>query len=138
MKYPAIAAVLGIALLTGCQNMTEAKPSYAVVSGNVIYFQRVALPPDALVTVQLKDISRMDANAVVLGEQRIETNGRQVPIPFEIEYDSSAIDYGMIYAVSARIEQGERLLWISDTVHPVITRGAPTSGIDLKVVPARR
>ena len=98
-----------------------------VVSGTVAYRERSALPPDAVVIVRLVDVSRADAAAVVLGEQRIEAAGRQVPFAFAVPYDPSRIEASHEYAVQARIELGGRLLFISDQRHPVLTRGAPAS-----------
>lgn len=109
----------------------------ATVSGTVTYLQRIALPPEATVTVRLQDVSRMDAPAILIGEQRIPAAGRQVPIPFEIAYDPAGIDERMTYTVSARIEHDGRLLMVNDTAFPAITRGAPTSGIEVRVVPVR-
>jgi putative lipoprotein len=101
-------------------------PATARVTGTVTYLQRSALPPTATVRVQLADVSRADAPAAVLAEQRIEAQGRQVPFAFELPYDPAAIDARMTYAVQARIEDGSRLLFINDTRYAVITRGAPT------------
>lgn len=102
------------------------EPQAARVTGTVTYLQRSALPPTATIQVQLADVSRADAPAVVLAEQRIDAQGRQVPFPFELTYDPSRIDPRMTYAVQARIEAGGRLLFINDTRYAVITRGAPT------------
>ena len=44
----------------------------------------------------------------------------------------------MTYAVSARITEGNELLFISDTVNPVLTRGAPLTGVDILVVAMSR
>lgn len=129
-----IASLLSIAwLVAGC-HATGTAPAGAApaarVTGTVTYLQRVALPPEALIKVQLVDVSRADAPAVVLGEQVITAGGRQVPFAFEIAYDPARIDPRMTYAVSARIEEGGRLRFISDQRHAVITRGAP-SHVDL-------
>jgi len=97
------------------------------VTGTVSYRERIALPPAATIRVQLVDVSRADAPADVLGEQVIEAAGRQVPFAFEIPYDPARIDERMSYAVQARIEDGGRLLFISDQHYSVITRGAPTT-----------
>jgi putative lipoprotein len=117
-------------LLTGCSGMAAAPEGGAApaarVRGTVTYLQRIALPPTAVVQVRLVDVSRADAPAVVLGEQMIPTGGRQVPFSFEIPYDPAKIDPRYSYAVQARIEDGDRLLFISDRHHAVITRGAPT------------
>jgi putative lipoprotein len=95
------------------------------VTGTVTYLQRVALPPSATVKVQLIDVSRADAPAVVLGEQVIEAGGKQVPFAFSIPYDTAKIDPRFSYAVSARVEDGGKLLFINDQRYAVITRGAP-------------
>lgn len=95
------------------------------ITGTVTYRERIALPPTAVIKVQLVDVSRADAPAVVLGEQRIEAAGKQVPFSFVIAYDPAGIDERMSYAVQARIETGGRLLFINDHRYAVITRGAP-------------
>ncbi len=96
------------------------------VTGTVAYRERIALPPTAVIKVQLVDVSRADAPAVVLGEQLIEAGGRQVPFAFEIPYDPAQIDQRYTYAVQARIENDGQLLFINDQRYAVITRGAPT------------
>ena len=65
------------------------------MTGTAGYRERIALPPTALVRVQLVDVSRADAAAVVLGEQVIEAGGRQPPFAFEIRYDPAKIDQRM-------------------------------------------
>lgn len=111
------------------------EPVSGVVSGTVTYLQRIALPPDATLVVQLRDISRMDAPAPLIGETRIDSPG-QVPIPFKIRYDPNVIDSRFTYSVSARILRGDKLLFISDTVYPVITRNrSDTVEIVVRPVP---
>ena len=90
------------------------------------YRERIALPPSAVVTVRLVDVSLADAPSVLITEQVIRTEGRQVPFEFALAYDASRILPSHTYAVQARIEDGDRLLFISDTMNPVITRDAPT------------
>jgi putative lipoprotein len=129
------AFALVTALLVGGCSVAGTAPGAAGapparVTGTVTYLQRVALPPEAVIKVQLLDVSRADAPAAVLGEQVITAGGRQVPFAFEIAYDPARIDPRMTYAVSARIEEGGRLRFVSDQRHAVITRGAP-SQVDL-------
>jgi len=117
----------------------EGTPAMSKVTGTVAYRARIALPPTAVVKVQLADVSRADAAAIVIGQQAIETGGRQVPIPFEIAYDPAKIDPRMTYAVQARIEDGAHLLFISDRRYAVITGGAPTRiDMDLVSVPGKQ
>lgn len=92
------------------------------VSGTISYLQRVALPPDSDVIVQLRDVSRMDAKAGILAEQRFTTRS-QVPLPFELMVEPAKIDPRMRYAVAARIERGGKLMFINDKLYPVLTQG---------------
>jgi uncharacterized lipoprotein YbaY/predicted small secreted protein len=109
----------------------------AAVTGQVTYLQRSALPPDAVVEVTINDVSRADAPQIVIGEQIIPTEGRQAPFPFAVSYDPSLILENHTYAVRARItDAAGKLLFTSDTVIPVITRGNPVSDVELTVVPA--
>jgi len=109
----------------------------AFITGTVTYLQRIALPPAAVVQVTLQDISRQDAPATLLAREIIVTGGRQVPIPFTLAYDADAIDSRHTYVVAARIEAAGKLLFINDTVHPVITRDAP-SAVEILVKPVAR
>jgi putative lipoprotein len=95
------------------------------VTGSITYRERIALPPSAVVTVQLVDVSLADAPAVLIAEQVIPTQGRQVPFEFALAYDASHIQPSHTYAVQVRIEDGGKLLFISDTANHVITRDAP-------------
>lgn len=106
--------------------------SSPVVTGVVVYRERIALPPDAVLTVRLLDVSRSDAHAVVLGEQRVQPTG-QVPIPFEIPYDSTRADDQTSCTLEARIEAGGALLFISTRAFPVITGGSPTKNVEILV-----
>jgi len=114
------------ALLAGCAAPSSPPAAVATlqVSGSVSYRERIALPPDAEIVVQLQDVSRMDAPAVVLAEQRIRAEGRQVPFVYALPVDPARIDARMRYTVSARILRGGQLLFINDTAHPVLTQGA--------------
>lgn len=107
------------------------------VTGTVTYRERIALPPDAVITVQLQDVSLADAPAVVMGEQVIPAEGRQVPIPFAVPYDPAQIQPGRSYSLAARIEDGGgKLQFISDTRVPVLSDGAPAENVEIVVVPA--
>jgi putative lipoprotein len=97
----------------------------AKVTGRVMYRQRIALPDNAIVKVQLQDVSLQDVAAKVLSEQIIETQGKQVPIPFELPYDPEEIDERHTYSISVRITIDGKLKFINTTSRRVLTRGAP-------------
>ncbi|MCW8125288.1 YbaY family lipoprotein [Microbulbifer halophilus] len=90
------------------------------ISGQLIYLQRIALPPNAVATVQLRDVSLADAPAGVVAEQVIELENRQIPVPFSLRIERGELDPHRTYSVAARIENGkEQLLWITDSHHGV-------------------
>jgi putative lipoprotein len=93
------------------------------VTGTVSYLQRMALPPNAIIVVQLQDTSLADAAAKLLAEDRISLGDRQVPVSFLLKYDASKIDEKHPYAVSARILVNGQLRFINDKSYPVLTRG---------------
>lgn len=104
-----------------------------VVAGTVTYRQRMALPPTAVLTVRLLDVSRADAPAVTIAEERIETAGQQVPFNFGFAYDRNRIQERNTYVIRAEISDGQRLLFTTDTSHPVITQGNPRN-VDIVLV----
>ena len=142
-------ALLALAILAvaGCSQKPEAEtppppaastpdnPS-ALLNGTVTYLPRIALPPEAEVTVTLADVSRADAPSTPMGQTTFKTEGKQVPLAWTLAYDKAKIDETMSYAVSARIDVDGKLAWISDTNIPALTRGAPMDSIEVRVRPA--
>ncbi|RWO26817.1 MAG: META domain-containing protein [Mesorhizobium sp.] len=88
------------------------------LKGEVMYRERIALPPNAVLSVPLADVSLAEATAAVIGERKVAPAG-QVPIKFEISFDPQVIRPHMTYALQARITVDDRLLFISDMRHQV-------------------
>ena len=97
------------------------------------YLQRIALSPDAVITVSLQDVFRADAAATVIGSQVQAAGGRQVPIAFEVGYDPAKIDQRLTYTVSATIQEPGKVTWRSPQAYKVITGGVPTTGVPITV-----
>lgn len=134
----AISFVLLCMIAIGCMTRKAASPSdpsMRQVMGKITYLQKIAMPADAVVEVQIEDVSRQDAPAVVIGEQTIVNPG-QVPVSFSIDYDPARIDENNTYVVRAKIVSGGELLWQNTTSYPVITKGNPSS-VDVIVQPAK-
>jgi putative lipoprotein len=108
----------------------------AKVTGFVSYENNDDLSPTAVLTVKLVDVSRADAPADVIAQQVIQTNGLQVPIAYEVDYDPAKIDPSHRYAIQARIDDQGSVQYTSDRVYPVLTQGAKnTVSIQLTQVP---
>ncbi len=120
MPFPklgqAIVAIAVVLTLLGSQS------SAGSVTGTATYRERIAVPQDATLFVELQDISRADAPAVTLASQRYALTG--APTEFELSFDNALIKDGMTYAVRGSIYSGDQLLFTTDTVHPVLTNGA--------------
>ena len=107
----------------------------ATLRGTVTYLPRVALAPDAVVTVRLLDVSLADAPSETLAEQTIRPDGQQVPLPFALSYDPARVEARRRYVVRAEIHDADGALrWTTDTAFPVLTQGAPTDGVEVRVV----
>lgn len=128
MNSPWIVAVLAAALA----GSLSAVMADGLVTGTAGFRERIAPPPTAAFEAVLEDVSRADAPATVIALTRLE-NADNPPYDFEIEFDPATIDERNTYAVRTRLVDGERLLFTSDTTHPVITRGAPLA-VDVQMV----
>lgn len=105
-----------------------------VVFGTITYRQRAALPPNAVVTVRLVELSQSGIPAATIVEQRVDNSNRQVPLSFEFAYDRARISERNRYAVLAEIRDNGRLIYTTDSSYPVITQGNPKK-VDITVVP---
>lgn len=108
----------------------------AEIAGSVVYRQRIALPAGAIVEVAIADASSADGAAPILGRTEIVTRGQQVPLPFRVQYDETAVKPDHRYQARVRVTIGGRLRWTNDSAVPVLA-GGPTEGIVVVVVPVR-
>lgn len=116
-------SVFIVLVLAGCASLAPESKT-ARVTGEALYLERIAAPPEARLEVVLEDISVADAPAERIGEVTINKAG-QPPYPFTIEYDEEQIDPRHTYRLAARLYDGEKLLFATDEIHQVITRGFP-------------
>ena len=122
---------------SGPSNLTLEVPSgrepNASVSGTVAYRERLALTADAMLIVDLRDVSYADGPAPLIARQTISGPG-QVPIKFKVEYSRKDIDSRNRYSISARIVESDgRLAFTNDTAYEVITHGNPDK-VDMLLV----
>lgn len=128
--------ILAALLLGACQpeppdqeEIIEHMPS---VSGHIAFEAQQGLPPGAVLEVQLQDISRADAPALIVAESLIFRPERS-PVAFDLQFDPDTIEPGHSYAVTARIQAQGRLLFVTERQFPVLTRGAPGQ-IDISMI----
>ncbi|NDO79274.1 hypothetical protein CJP72_00405 [Citrobacter sp. NCU1] len=106
------------------------------VSGTVWIRQKVALPPDAVLTVTLSDASLADAPSKVLSQQAVRTEGKQAPFSFVLPFNPADVQPNARILLSAAITVNDKLVFITDTVQEVINRGGTKA--DLTLVPVQQ
>ncbi len=119
-------AIALAASVSACAASPESKPkptspAVAEVTGTLIWRERILLPPSK-VTIQLLDVSLMDAPSKVIAEQVVE-DVRSPPVAFKLAFDPKKIEPHARYTVSARVETDGQLRFITDTHNAVITNG---------------
>jgi putative lipoprotein len=106
------------------------------LSGTITLPEGAVLPEDAVVRIELLDISRADAPATVVTVQELTAAVlTEAGIPFSMEYDAAAILEEAVYSLGVRIEDATGApLFVAGTVVPVITAGNPTEGLEIPVI----
>jgi putative lipoprotein len=131
------AIALGAVLLAACSDQEETvqQPDNSllrVISGEVWYRERIALPPGAKVIVMLEDQSRADVPATVLTDYTHVVGEEQAPYSVRLVYNPEAIDERMTYGLRARIEQDGKLMFTS-TEHIDPFAGEPGEPVRIMV-----
>jgi uncharacterized lipoprotein YbaY len=118
----------------GSGKTTATNEDSAKLTGTVTYLQRVALPASAVCHLRLEDVSRADAPATTIAVVSIPSEGRNVPLPFELPYDPARIDPNHMYAVRANLDFGDGRVWRTTQGYRVLTGGNP-SNLEIVVEP---
>ncbi len=106
--------------------VSPALVSAETLSGTVTYLQRIAMPPDAVLTIEVRDVSRADVASDLIASQEIAAPGNP-PYEFAFDYDPATIDPAHSYSLRATMHRGGDLLMTTDQAYPVLTRGAGDS-----------
>ena len=103
------------------------------IRGTVTYLQRVALAPNSQITVRFVDSGDPTGRAVA--ENTFSSGNRQVPIPYELNYEMRDINRQRSYEMRAEIQSGGQVRFRSQTGTPVTPRLGRTDNIEIVVVP---
>lgn len=128
-------ALTAVAMLSACSGKEAAAPAetgFDAVAGTLIYGELTTLSDEAVVEVELADVSVADGPAEIMSSQRIRKPG-PFPVHFKLDYQPERIDPTHRYTVQARIREGDRLAFATDTAYPVITAGNPKT-IEVAVI----
>jgi len=132
-RWPSAAFLTAVAL-GGCGDGAD-RSSDGLIVGTVTYRERVALPLNAMVEIRLERQVEAGAAARVLATQASATEGRQVPISFELRYRADRLDRQGRYGVRAEIRAANgRLLFESPATEPVFEHGPAAQFVRLVLV----
>ncbi|MCG9755963.1 YbaY family lipoprotein [Shewanella insulae] len=110
---PLAAVAMSAGLMAGC-----ATPNASVeIQGEVWFKERIALPPEAVLSVQIQDVSKMDAPAVVLAA--LERDDVTTPAPFGFIIPRDQFEAGHTYSVGAKITLDGKLMFINTQSYPI-------------------
>lgn len=102
-----------------------------MISGTIGYRQRIALLPGSVAIITLEDLSRADTAATVVAHKRINLDGKQVPIAFDLSLPAAKLLPRHAYSVRAVIiKRNGQKIWTSDSAH-IIDNDLPEQDIGL-------
>lgn len=120
----------------GINTLSQQSIQQPNVSGTIWIKQKVALPPDAVLTVTLSDASLADAPSKVLAQRAVRTEGKQAPFSFVLPYNPSDVQPNARILLSAAVTINDKLVFITDTVQEAINHGG--TKVDLNLVPVQQ
>ncbi|MBW2683925.1 MAG: YbaY family lipoprotein [Deltaproteobacteria bacterium] len=83
-----------------------------IITGSVWYRERMMVPPDAVISISLEDVSRMGVSAKVIATTGFTAQGGP-PWDFSLEYDPRKLNDKGRYGLRVRIEADGRLMFIN-------------------------
>jgi len=99
------------------------------VTGSVTYRERIALTPDAVLVIEVVELTKEGTPGNVISQQTVTAPG-QVPIPFSVAVNPQRIRPEGTYVLTARIMDGGRS-FSTQTPVPVLTQGNRSSDVQV-------
>lgn len=106
------------------------------VSGTVWIRQKVALPPDAVLTVTVSDATMADAPSKIIAQKAVRTEGKQSPFSFVLPFNPADVQPNARILLSAAISINDKVVFITDSVKPIINQGGTKA--ELTLIPVQQ
>lgn len=110
--------------------LVSVMPAWAdrlTISGEVTYRERIALPPDASLSVALVDLAAPQTPRIA-ARAALASPG-QVPLSFNLSFDSSVLADGASYGLVAEIAGADGAVWFRNAEPFAIDPHAPAEAI---------
>ena len=95
------------------------------IQGEITSLERGELHPLARIVIQLHDLSVFAGGKPRLISETTIESPPSLPVPFELPYPDDTVIADHDYSVSARVVVSGTDFFKTDTLYPVLTRGAP-------------
>ncbi|QDX30777.1 YbaY family lipoprotein [Dickeya poaceiphila] len=118
------------------QRLSQPVSGMPTVTGTINIRQKIALPPDSVLTVTVSDASIPDVPSKVISQRVIRTEGQQAPFRFVLPYNPSEIRPDARILLSAAVAINNRVTLITEHVMPVVSNGVNNADLTLIPVPA--
>ncbi len=103
----------------------ESKQENITINGTVSYRERITPPPESKLYVRLNNISQADASSINIEEQSFDLSKHPIPVKYQFNLTKDQLKPKETYAIRAEIRGADdKLLWTTDTTHPVDTTKA--------------
>jgi uncharacterized lipoprotein YbaY len=117
-----------------CPDLRSTPASNLVhVEGRLYFLERLALPPAAVVRVELRDSSRAGAPPRTLARQTF-TAKQGPPFAFSLAVPANSIEPGAAMSLFADIRDGRRQMFVAESSNTVPAQGAKGLELRLKFV----
>ena len=124
LRPPFFLALAAAVALAGCaRRPAESFPGE--VTGTVSLRERIALPPEAELSVTLYETTGAAAEPKFVAAQLMRVPPGGPPVRFRIAYPPGVIDARAGYTLVARVEVGGKLRFVHERPVPVLTLGNP-------------
>lgn len=115
-----VVLVLAAVVMSACAGGAGWQDKGSSLSGELVYRQRIALSPKAVIDVRLVDVDQ----STVVAQQEIRPQGQQVPIPFRLEYAASEFVTDNEHRLLATVrDDSGRVRWAADVPISVFDGG---------------
>lgn len=135
-ELPFAALALSVIALNAYATVNASETETATISGKALYLQRMAMPPEAVLSVRVEDVTLADTKSPSLAEFNEPFGDRQVPIPFSMQVPNSAIIAKHSYNLRATISVNGEQRFATTRSYPVLTQDAKNE-VELVLAPVR-
>lgn len=119
VKYFSILGIIIFSLLS-CKTAPSSAQLSGILRGHVRYLERIALPGDFWLEVQLVEVKPDGTAGSILARAMTEKPTRVIPVPFMMRYSPKAVTPGAKkYGLIASIYVGKQLWFMNQKPYPV-------------------